>query len=45
VLLLLGPWAVCGIKINYKMEVLDREGDSITGLYAVGADAGKALRR
>jgi fumarate reductase flavoprotein subunit len=29
-----------GIKINYKMEVLDKEGDSIPGLYAVGADTG-----
>jgi fumarate reductase flavoprotein subunit len=29
-----------GIKINYRMEVLDKEGDSIPGLYAVGADTG-----
>lgn len=29
-----------GIKINHKMEVLDKEGDSIPGLYAVGADTG-----
>lgn len=29
-----------GIKINYKMEVLDREGDPIPGLYAAGADTG-----
>lgn len=29
-----------GIKINYKMEVLDKEGDPIPGLYAVGADTG-----
>jgi fumarate reductase flavoprotein subunit len=29
-----------GIKINYKMEVLNKEGNSIPGLYAVGADTG-----
>jgi len=29
-----------GIKIDYKMEVLDQEGDPIPGLYAVGADTG-----
>jgi len=29
-----------GIKINYKMEVLDKEGDPIPGLYAAGADTG-----
>lgn len=29
-----------GIKINYKMEVLNKEGDPIPGLYAVGADTG-----
>jgi fumarate reductase flavoprotein subunit len=29
-----------GIKINYKMEVLDKEGEPIPGLYAVGADTG-----
>ncbi len=27
-----------GIKVNYKMEVLDKEGNPIPGLYAVGAD-------
>ncbi len=29
-----------GIKINYKMEVLDKESDPIPGLYAAGADTG-----
>ena len=29
-----------GIKINYKMEVLNKEDDPIPGLYAVGADTG-----
>jgi len=29
-----------GIKIDYRMEVLDQEGDPIPGLYAVGADTG-----
>ena len=29
-----------GIKINHKMEVLDREGDPIPGLYAAGTDTG-----
>lgn len=29
-----------GIKINEKMEVLDKEGDPIPGLYAVGSDTG-----
>jgi fumarate reductase flavoprotein subunit len=29
-----------GIKINYKMEVLNNEDDPIPGLYAVGADTG-----
>ena len=29
-----------GVKINYRMEVLDKEGDPIPGLYAVGADTG-----
>ena len=29
-----------GIKINHKMEVLDKGGDPIRGLYAVGADTG-----
>jgi fumarate reductase flavoprotein subunit len=29
-----------GIKINYKMEVLDKEEVPIPGLYAVGADTG-----
>jgi fumarate reductase flavoprotein subunit len=29
-----------GIKINDKMEVLDKEGEPIPGLYAVGADTG-----
>ena len=29
-----------GIKINYKMEVLNKEGDAIPGLYAAGADTG-----
>jgi len=29
-----------GIKINYKMEVLDKEGEPIPGLYAAGADTG-----
>jgi fumarate reductase flavoprotein subunit len=29
-----------GIKINHRMEVLDKEGDAIPGLYAVGADTG-----
>ena len=28
-----------GIKINYKTEVQNTEGDSIPGLYAVGTDA------
>ena len=27
-----------GIKVNYKMEVLNKEGNPIPGLYAVGAD-------
>ena len=29
-----------GIKINNKMEVLDKAGDPIPGLYAAGADTG-----
>jgi fumarate reductase flavoprotein subunit len=29
-----------GIKINYKMEVLNKSDDPIPGLYAVGADTG-----
>jgi fumarate reductase flavoprotein subunit len=29
-----------GIKINYKMEVLDQKGNAIPGSYAVGADTG-----
>jgi fumarate reductase flavoprotein subunit len=29
-----------GIKINYKMEVLDKEDDPIPGLYSAGADTG-----
>ncbi len=29
-----------GIKINHKMEVLDTDGDPISGLYAIGVDAG-----
>jgi fumarate reductase flavoprotein subunit len=29
-----------GIKINHRMEVLDREHDPIPGLYAAGADTG-----
>lgn len=29
-----------GIKINYKMEVLNKKDDPIPGLYAVGADTG-----
>lgn len=29
-----------GIKINEKTEVLDRQGEVIPGLYAVGCDAG-----
>ena len=29
-----------GIKINDRMEVLDREGDPIPGLYAAGTDTG-----
>ena len=29
-----------GIKINEKMEVLNRAGDTIPGLYAAGADTG-----
>jgi fumarate reductase flavoprotein subunit len=29
-----------GIKINYKMEVLNKADDPIPGLYAVGADTG-----
>jgi fumarate reductase flavoprotein subunit len=29
-----------GIKINYKMEALDREHNPIPGLYAAGADTG-----
>jgi fumarate reductase flavoprotein subunit len=29
-----------GIKIDEKMEVLDKNGNPIRGLYAVGCDAG-----
>jgi len=29
-----------GIKINHRMEVIDKKGDIIPGLYAVGYDAG-----
>ncbi len=29
-----------GIRINYRMEVLDKEGDPVPGLYAAGADTG-----
>jgi fumarate reductase flavoprotein subunit len=29
-----------GIKINHRMEVVDKKGDVIRGLYAVGYDAG-----
>ena len=31
---------VGGIKINYRMEVLNQKNDPIPGLYAVGADTG-----
>jgi fumarate reductase flavoprotein subunit len=34
------PSTIGGIKINHRMEVLDREDDPIPGLYAAGVDTG-----
>jgi fumarate reductase flavoprotein subunit len=34
--------AIGGIKINHRMEVLDKDDKSIGGLYAIGNDAGGA---